>query len=35
VEKIDGIVALIAAISRAITQPDTTSVYETQPLKLL
>jgi phage terminase large subunit-like protein len=35
VEKIDGIVALIVAISRAITQPDTTSVYETQPVRTL
>jgi phage terminase large subunit-like protein len=34
-EKIDGIVAVISALSRIITQPDTTSVYETQPVRLL
>lgn len=35
IEKIDGIVALIAALSRAITQPDGKSIYETQPLRVI
>jgi len=35
VEKIDGISALVAALSRAITQGDGRSVYDSQPIRVL
>jgi phage terminase large subunit-like protein len=34
-EKIDGIVAAIVAVARWITQPDGTSIYETETVKTL
>jgi len=35
VEKIDGMVATICALSRAIIKTDSTSIYETQPVRTL